>query len=529
MGMNVNQFHNLEQAVGTRFLEYVLNHPTGLLRRDRLEDYAFSSAQLAAAERLLGLLAMSYSATPGYALVSFPSLVPEFNAIRRLCGGSFPTPLETDDEVLECVARLCIENYPVLLLKNDTSIPEMFWRGNRIVRTQGDAHHIVELLDKDLVLRAFLSGGDGTFLKRFEYALENSVRVSCSAWSFVVDLIDSAFVACCYRGNYGLTDLLEEVKAAIFTLRTTGLGKEMSVFHFAGLYGMRLDGVSSVDLGGGVTVRNIDDFYNPLLYGTMSTGTTSDRQGIQLGCVLEYRGSFNRVAVEGDSWTVSLPQFDRIVDSFVMAIVLSGKHQRAPVTKTFTDVYVPLYRHYSDSRPETRGAITCIDEKQLKSVAEWFRLLRDVNIEHVRIPLGRIRAALYERTNPVDGLLDFFIAWESMFSHAVSIRNSVVRSMEVMLARAGKAMSRKRLTELYGLRSAIVHGGAGESGHSELQTPEAREGVRDEACDVALAVFSELLNDKELLQLKPRERVQRLLNPVEEKCEVCKRATLEFS
>jgi len=104
-----------------------------------------------------------------------------------------------------------------------------------------------------------------------------------------------------------------------------------------------------------------------------------------------------------------------------------------------------------------------------------------------------------------------------------------VRSMEVMLARAGKAMSRKRLTELYGLRSAIVHGGAGESGHTELQTPEAREGVRDEACDVALAVFSELLNDKELLQLKPRERVQRLLNPVEEKCEVCKRATLEFS
>jgi len=82
--MNVNQFHNLEYAVGTRFLEFVLNYHGELVRCHQLEEYRFSEQQLSAAGQLLSLLAMSYVAAPGSALLNYPNLIGEFNLIRQL-------------------------------------------------------------------------------------------------------------------------------------------------------------------------------------------------------------------------------------------------------------------------------------------------------------------------------------------------------------------------------------------------------------------------------------------------------------
>ncbi len=294
---------------------------------------------------------------------------------------------------------------------------------------------------------------------------------------------------------------------------------------------MRLDSNGIHRLGDNTTLRNIDDLANPLTQSTISTGSNGERSGILLGCVLEHTQPATRVPIDDSAhnWTTSWTHFEKLADDFVMSVVLSGQHKHAPIGKTFTDIYVPLYRHFTGVQENVRGGITCLSNEDLESVTNWFYLLSTVDVERVRIPLGRLRAALYERTSPIDSLLDLFVAWESMFSTKVSTTSSVVRSMEAMLSRAARPITRKRLSELYGLRSELVHGSSDENTHSELSTPEAREGVRDEACDVALVVLSELLKDCELLRLEPQQRVLKLLNPTEEKCAHCSQPRLKFS
>lgn len=531
--MNVNQLHNLEHAVGTRFLEYVLNYQGELVRCHQLEEYRFSEQQLSAAGQLLSLLAMSYAAAPGSALLNYPNLIGEFNLIRQLCGGASPSTTATTDPVLGYLVRRAVEYYPILLLKEDERGIAMWGRSgfSKVPSSLAEAKEIVAMLSRDPDLRTLLRGEGDAFTMRVEYTLDNSIRVSSSPFNFCGDFLHGAFAVSCYRGKYALPDFLKEVEAGLDVLRTFASGARAQVFYFKGIYGMRLDSDVIHRLGDDATLRNIDDLSNPMTQGTMSTGTNEERSGILLGCILEHGQTAIRVTTDenAQSWTMSWAHFEKLTDDFVISVVLGGQHKRAPVGKTFTDIYLPLYRHHPSVRKNVRGGITCLSEEDMKAVKDWFNLLRVVDVEKVRIPLGRIRAGLYERTNPVDALLDFFVAWESMFSTKVSTTNSVVRSMEAMLLRAGKTVGRERLASLYELRSEIVHGKSDEKTHEELETPVAREGVRDEVCEMALAVLAELLRDAELLPLLPHERVYRLLNPTEERSAKGKLVRLNFS
>jgi len=531
--MNVNQLHNLEHAVGTRFLEYVLNYQGELVRCHQLEEYRFSEQQLSAAGQLLSLLAMSYAAAPGSALLNYPNLIGEFNLIRQLCGGASPSTTATTDPVLGYLVRRAVEYYAIFLLKEDERGMTMWGQSgfSRIPSSIADANEVVALLRADSDLGTLLRGDGDAFRMRLEYALDNSIRVHSSPLSFCGDVLYGSFAAICYRGKYGLSDFLKEVEAGVAMLRVIASGSSVRISYFRGIYGLRLDSNVIHRLGDSTTLRNIDDLANPQTQGTMSTGTNEERSGILLGCVLEHTQPATRVPIDDSTqnWTISWTHFEKLADDLVMSVVLSGQHKRAPIGKTFTDIYAPLYRHHSGLRENVRGGITCLSKEDLESVTNWFSLLSAVDVGRVRITLGRLRAAMYERTNPVDALLDFFVAWESMFSTSFSTTNSVVRSMEVMLKRAGRSITRKRLCKLYGLRSALVHGSSDENTHSELLTPQTREGVRDEACDIALVVLSELLKDNELLQLEPQQRVLRLLNPTEKKCDHCKQPRLKFN
>lgn len=531
--MNVNQFHNLEHAVGTRFLEYVLNYQGELVRHHQLDEYEFTDHQLAGAGQLLSLLAMSYAASPGLPLMSYPHLIGEFNRIRQVCGASPQNATATTDPILGYLLKRAVECYPIMLLKEDER-GMTTWGGSgfsRLPISIAEANDIAGLLKADSALRTLLQGDGEAFMMRVEYALDVSLRVSSSPLNFCDDFLHGAFAISCYRGKYALTDFLNAIESGLEMLRAIASGNKVQVSYFRGIYGMRVDSNVVHHLGCDTTLRNIGDLANPQTQGTMSMGTNEARSGILLGCVLEHAQPATRVPIDDSvqNWTNSWTHFERLVDDLVMSVVLSGKHKRAPIGKTFTDIYAPLYRHHSGLRENVRGGITCLNREDLESVTNWFLLLSAVDVRRVRIPLGRVRAALYERTNPVDALLDFFVAWESMFSTKVSTTNSVVRSMEAMLKRTNKSITRKRLSELYGLRSKLVHGSSDDKTHPELLTLQAQESVRDEACEVALVVLSELLKDNELLQLEPQQRVSRLLNPTEVKCDHCNQLGLRFN
>jgi hypothetical protein len=532
--MNVNQFHNLEHAVGTRFLEYVLNYQGELVRHHQLDEYGFTPQQIAGADQLLSLLAMSYAATPGSALLNYPSLVAEFNRIRQQLGGVAPCVAPAADPILGFLVKRAVEYYPILLLKEDERGMATWGASgfSRVPSSRSECKEVAQLISSDPNLRSLLKGEGEAFTMRVEYALDNSIRVSSLLLNFCGDFLHGVFAVCCYRGKYSLRDVLKEVEASLLVLRRIARGEQIALSYFRGIYGIRMDHSAVHDFGKGAVLRNIDDLANPLTQGTVSTGATDLRSGILLGCVLEYHEMATPVQLvnSAEGWSFSWVHFEKLADDLVMSVVLGGQHKQAPVGKTFTDIYVPLYRHLPSIRDNVRGGITCLNEAETISVSTWFNLLRVVDVEHVRIPLQRIQVALYERTNPVDALLDFFIAWESMFSSETSTRQSVTRSIEAIFVRSGRMVDRKRLKQLYDLRSAIVHGGSKDPKDSELETPESIERVREEVAEIAIATLSQLLKEPELLPLKPRERVQFLLEPTVSICTAdgCKCKQLKF-
>ena len=208
--MNVNQFHNLEHAVGTRFLEYVLNYQGELLRHHQLEEYGFSAQQLSGGDQLLSLLALSYAVTSGSALLNYPNLVTEFNQIRRLCGGAPPNATAPTDPILGYLVRRAVEYYPILLLKEHERGVAMWGRSefSRFPSSLAEANEVVALLGADSDLRTLLRGEGDAFMMRVEYALDSSLRVSSSPLNFCGDFLHGVFAVSCYRGKYALPDFL---------------------------------------------------------------------------------------------------------------------------------------------------------------------------------------------------------------------------------------------------------------------------------------------------------------------------------
>ena len=112
-----------------------------------------------------------------------------------------------------------------------------------------------------------------------------------------------------------------------------------------------------------------------------------------------------------------------------------------------------------------------------------------------------------------------YIATHAMGKMTLTFRDAEQVSGEVFWGvHAWTPPPRKRLKDLYDLRSAIVHGGTKESKETELDTPDTAERIREEVGGIALSVLSGLLKDAVLWPLKPRERVEQLLKPSEWRC-----------
>jgi hypothetical protein len=158
-------------------------------------------------------------------------------------------------------------------------------------------------------------------------------------------------------------------------------------------------------------------------------------------------------------------------------------------------------------------------------IKQWFNLLNSINTEYIKITLSRIKSAIYIRKDPIDSILDSFIAWESMFSSKISTTNSVIISIFTILKRADFSISKTRLTNLYDLRSYIAHGNPSEHklliSNNQEQPNFQKEEIKKQTLDIALLTLRELIKDKELFFKTPEQRVNVLLNPTLIICEKC--------
>ncbi|MDD9950495.1 MAG: HEPN domain-containing protein, partial [Zetaproteobacteria bacterium] len=189
------------------------------------------------------------------------------------------------------------------------------------------------------------------------------------------------------------------------------------------------------------------------------------------------------------------------------------------VSRSFSIAAFPLLfaRSYVEKEPQLHDNFL-IQENQIKNILEWFDIIFNCSHkQYIKVPLERIQTAIFEQKNPNSAIIDGFIAWEGMFSSQSNITQSVCHSIHKLTTtnaeQQDKEQKPQRLKKLYHLRSTLVHGSSPQKILKTLANDRNTYCIEDayqEVIKVALECLKKLLQDKDLLELSPEERCNKL-------------------
>jgi Apea-like HEPN len=121
----------------------------------------------------------------------------------------------------------------------------------------------------------------------------------------------------------------------------------------------------------------------------------------------------------------------------------------------------------------------------------------NAHLDKIELALTRILRAIAERLEPSDVLIDSVMAWESLFGTKEGEPTfRVTTCLALLLEQSFEARKdlRKRLSDIYNLRSKVVHGGGNLK---ESEYPRCRE-----ALDFAIAAIRILITERtDILEL----------------------------
>ncbi len=442
-----------------------------------------------------------------------------FNEWRVHCGGSVSSR-ESKIELLNYIYIKSVDFYPsLLIIDNDILRKDIVTVMHYYTPNRKEERYIYNILINDDSLKNIIINYDNSDISFISYRMANNIVIHYFLFSFIENFIIRSFLNCCYRIRYTLIDLLNEIEIQYNALEKIAKGEVTGISFFCGIYGLRLEGIEEYNLSENIIIRNINEINNPGISHTIATSTTDKHSNIITGCTLEYKASLQslgRADIINESYTQDNQFLDKIFDNLVYSHILGLNSIYPPMHITFTDKSLPLHERYPQIITNKSTEVSILNTDKINKVKEWFDLLNAIDTERIHLALNRIKSAIYNRLNPLDSILDAFIAWESMFSSDISTTNSVVKSISRMLERAGYQISKSKLNDLYSLRSSIVHGNPNNHKlviSNDKNNPFVQqEAIKEQTIDIALKVLKELIIDQSLLTLSPRERVELLLN-----------------
>lgn len=145
-------------------------------------------------------------------------------------------------------------------------------------------------------------------------------------------------------------------------------------------------------------------------------------------------------------------------------------------------------------RPDPMPLTTPVEltAEQLAEVGEWIERIDRLHHRTMAVALRRTISAV-ERADPTDAFIDALIAWDSLFGSkkgdSVTFRIAVGLSLLLGASEDERREIKRRATELYALRSGLVHGSV-----PELPWREAAD-RRDEAVALLLRALRALYTD----------------------------------
>jgi hypothetical protein len=157
---------------------------------------------------------------------------------------------------------------------------------------------------------------------------------------------------------------------------------------------------------------------------------------------------------------------DEPADRLRIALLLALSREPQPqIASTWRYVDDPLgfgrATVWSDARQAVGLVPVRLTPAEVALWVEWYEALTAPRARKIRLAISRVLQASSERRYPSDVLVDAVIAWENMFGSpqfeaTLRITSSLAILLEADAGRRGELS--KKLAEMYGLRSKIVHG-----------------------------------------------------------------------
>ncbi|MCF7717995.1 hypothetical protein H9X98_09820 [Aeromonas jandaei] len=429
-----------------------------------------------------------------------------FNFLRKHCGGSYPQYL-TDDPILSLLVKSCLSEYPILMLRHSRGNHDF---GMYMNMNHADAIKFMSLVKND-ILNEITNGEDG-FNYSFSIRLENGAEFLTSVYTSFNTLIARSFQNACNRMAYSLSDVFNEIDINLNSLRELARNKEIEYSSFIGIRGMSFDGFTDIKFNENVYIRQFDSILNPSAHTQTTISQISNGENNYFsGHVLEIKEKTKLIDTNASMICATgehcHSKISHIIDKLKLSLAFALREDRG-ISHGFSENGFPLLNpgNYSiSSTPPSKYLTVSIDN--IESIKNWFKQFSDVNLEHIYIPLQRLKNAIFERSHPEDAIVDAIIAWEGMFSEAFETSFKVTASIAKYLAEpADRDEFYQRLRKLYALRSDIVHGKK-----SKLMNPDNIDSLRSEVIDIGIRCIKKLISDHEILQKPSGERVKEIL------------------
>ena len=515
--MDQRKFTIINQYIGKKLLYFILNIDENAVADITYENFSFNENQLFVLESLdkaIRQVRVNYINQDGFgdgAGYFLRSLSVDngslYNHYRNICGGVLPN-IVTSDKLLGFLSKLCIKLYPSLLLKS--SFEDMGFYGATLV-DMNDMNTFISLVKTDML--NLITNQQEDLEYAFVFKTDDDLEFNIQVATACSTLIMRSFQNCCNRMEYDIESVIQEINRNISLLRDLAKGKEIEYSTFIGIRNLRFHDFKEIDFGC-ARIRQIDDISNPSRHtnSIASQHNTNDSKYYS-GCVVEVKHKTKIVSNKSEMNYIMTEKIigkqDNILDCVKFSIVFSIMSDRA-ADSTFYESGFPLVipGNYSSSR-ERPSYFTEVYPKNLDDIGAWFQLLCNKDLSKVKVPLSRLKYAIFERSQAEDSIVDAIIAWEGMFSEAFETTFKVTGSISKFLYEStNRSKFYNRLKDLYNLRSVIVHG---KNRSKSLLNKENPEKLRSEVIKIGLECMKKLLRDEELLELEPSDRVKKIM------------------
>ena len=527
---------SLQRTLGTELLRYVLTIDEGV----SLDGLVLTEFQVQTVLALRGWAGLQPGATGGVADFMQVSALSQYvdapeasvvNILRQMSGGAVESAQASGDPLVDALAELAADIWPVYLARPSGEVPATFWMSTPIgLYSHPAAARAVGVFLKDPELmklfpfppseaspepRPGLLAGMGYD----SLIVGNGQSGSLSLTNVVAGLVSGAAFRLLMTGApLSLSGMVPHLISAVAQLKDLAQGREVQVPALVGLAGLTLpEGAPPLVLPHGRLRRATNTDRELFLGGSLSFQTVLEttfpsrvysvrehKFDDQEDPFADMRKYETRIQAAYRTFAHSL---DLVRLSLLLASPVEAPWLAREVARFVSDLTsTGGSRSWSSSSTGTASYELPVGD--YSKVQQWLLLVTQKHSASLDIGMRRLLSAATSRSDPIDGFVDAVICWESLFGVQTETSFRVTASIAKLLESKsvkGRDDLHKELKALYGKRSRLVHGGPEPS-------PEEIEKLKKRAVEIAAACLRAFYQERDdLIPLASETRGARIL------------------